>query len=673
MMITRAILLFTILIGLASPNYAQRPDWSGIWGIWGGEIYSRHQYPWYKGTLVSVNWKQIQPQRNTFNFSALQSKITQAANNGLYVMFNVYISPDPPEWLNTELGVGFFRTSATYPWNPDPVYPYYLDPVFEAEFKKMIDALADHIETYPAQTRSKIIGVQATIAKSGDPQPYDGTPDKPEYAIAVGGTGWRDYSKRMMQYYYEKFESKDPEIVVLVKPRANTEEWAIETLPKAGRKTNIIAQGYHLGKEMDNYLSQEIFVKGEGQGFIRGEFDRAERDNTQWFNAGRLWNVYWSGLWCLTFNMDIWNIRTETMNNPSEYIYAFEFYSKWAGYKKPERSIGAWVAFRDDIDCADTNRFPESTFGTYTNPAQNPNLDRFNAIATAFAPYGAKQDDPFSAGLGGLDVVTRQKGYNDVQWNVWRGNYRMHLHQINANETSQGYWRVGPKDQPYGRFARGFNHAQGKDAIYLDIADKVFHPSGVSTSPSKALVNIIYYDDGTGQWEVRYDAQDDENKLALKVTNTNTGRWKTLSLTLEDAKFFNRGPLNSDISIINSDATDNIFHMVEIIKQEELSSAGSLTGNDKEVRCWPNPYNPNSGGLNISYPIEEEGNSILRIYDLKGLLIHEHMASDKSTQNYQTVAWDGRNRNGEVLPNGLYLGKIFNENNIYSFRVVILS
>ncbi len=136
-----------LLISLSAQ--AQRTEWNGIWGIWGGHVYSNNVYPWYKGTLVNTEWRQIEPQNDVFDFSSFDQKIYQAYNNGLYIMYLVYIAPNPPEWLNTELGVPFFRTSATYPWVSDPVFPYYLDPVFEQEFKNMIDAMAAHVDTYP--------------------------------------------------------------------------------------------------------------------------------------------------------------------------------------------------------------------------------------------------------------------------------------------------------------------------------------------------------------------------------------------------------------------------------------------------------------------------------------------------------------------------------------------
>ena len=43
-------------------------------------------------------------------------------------------------------------------------------------------------------------------------------------------------------------------------------------------------------------------------------------------------------------------------------------------------------------------------------------------------------------------------------------------------------WRVGPKDQPYGRFARGFNEAKGKAALCFDIDDAFFEKARSTVS-----------------------------------------------------------------------------------------------------------------------------------------------------------------------------------------------
>jgi hypothetical protein len=38
------------------------------------------------------------------------------------------------------------------------------------------------------------------------------------------------------------------------------------------------------------------------------------------------------------------------------------------------------------------------------------------------------------------------------------------------------------------------------------------------------------------------------------------------SITIADGEFANKGPLNSDFSLVNEDDEDDVFHMIEITK-----------------------------------------------------------------------------------------------------------
>ena len=69
------------------------------------------------------------------------------------------------------------------------------------------------------------------------------------------------------------------------------------------------------------------------------------------------------------------------------------------------------------------------------------------------------EEDPNSASLTETENLDAT-GINDVGWNIFPGNYERYLHQINANETSAGYWNIDAPAQPnsvYGRFGRGFD------------------------------------------------------------------------------------------------------------------------------------------------------------------------------------------------------------------------
>ncbi len=252
------------------------------------------------------------------------------------------------------------------------------------------------------------------------------------------------------------------------------------------------------------------------------------------------------------------------MENPEPHTKTFEFFTEHAGQKNPATSQNTWIAFRDALDGANLERFPENEYGSYND---GKNAQRNLNIAQEFSKFGAKQDDP-DATYFGLDVVQEQDGINDVMSEVYRGNYSVFMEQNDPRETSQGYWRVGSKDQPYGRFARGFYNQENKNQIYLNIADAFFE-GNPHNGASPIKVKIIYFDDGTGSWSLHYDAVGNEDSVALTVNKTNTGRWTDTSVVLDNAYFGNRGPHGSDLSLINTDNKDDIFHMVEIIRNRD--------------------------------------------------------------------------------------------------------
>ena len=151
---------------------------------------------------------------------------------------------------------------------------------------------------------------------------------------------------------------------------------------------------------------------------------------------------------------------------------------------------------------------------------------------------------------------------NDVGFELIARNYSRFITQIDANETSLGLWRVGPKDQPYGRYARGFENSTGRNRMYFDLDDNFL------SLKAKESINlkIIYLDKGTGKFSVRYDSLIDHDRIAATISKTNSGRWVSKSITITDGVFDNKGPRNSDFSLVNEDNEDDVIHMIEIIK-----------------------------------------------------------------------------------------------------------
>jgi hypothetical protein len=543
-----------------------RPDFCGIWGIWGGENVSAEGHPWFKGVVTTTDWKSIEPQNGVFSWDAFDKKVQSITSKGLKVMLMVYHGNACPDWIYDEVGVPVVRITGNHPSDSKP-YPYFLDPRYRPYLERMIRETAKHIAAYPPELKKMIVGVQCPTGKSGDPQPYHaGTLDNEKYAIDVQSPEWRQWTIDMIKVYQDAYKDFKPPFFMLFKgPNPSTNEWLIKNIPDSWRKPNAIAQGYQFNGEIKNmnelYPQTSRFVDGVVLR-TRGELDNTQYGRTNWFNSAPVWNVYWSGLWNLTYGLDLWSHLPGVLED-ERHVPAFTFFSEYAGYKTAVECPGAWIALRDGLDYMDTLRFPENRFGS-VEPIEaggtGGNRERYRLIAEYHADCGAKMEDLQNAANHDLKVRS-QKGINDVYSNIWPGNYGMYLEQIDPNETSIGYWRVGSIEEPYGRFARALDPAKGKEAMFFNLSDDFFEDN---QGPHPVSVRVVYFDQGTSSWSLFYDAMNDPHKEAVSVTNKNTNQWKEITVDINDAKLSNRGEKGSDFNLMHTGGSGSIFHMIEI-------------------------------------------------------------------------------------------------------------
>ncbi|MCX7011615.1 MAG: hypothetical protein NTW86_03445 [Candidatus Sumerlaeota bacterium] len=558
--------------GAPKPATPGRPDYCGVWGIWGGEKVSREGRPWFKGVVVTTNWVSVEPQDGQYDWSSLDEKARQVAGNGLYMMVLVYHGDKCPAWIYESGGVPKVITDATNKKNS--VHPYYIDPHYKPLLSRLIRATAQHIAAYPPEIRSRIIGVQCPTGKSGDPQPYNGEPLDKKYDLPSHGKEWIDWTLGMFPVYRDAYKDMQPPLFLLFKgPNPDSNDWLMKNIPDSWRKPHAVAQGYSFNNEMEYVNELYPLTREERNGVLirtRGELDNTELRGKNWFNAAPVWNVYWSGLWVLTYGLDIWNQLPGVLED-DRFAPTFEFVSRYAGYKSPADSPGAWVALRDGLDAMDKERFPEDRFGPVNARGDSKlctNEERYKKIAEANAPYGAALDDLAHLTTAGLNVRRELKGLNDVGSNLWPGNYGMFLTQDDPNGTSRGHWRVGPLDQPFGRYARGFRHAEGKDAMRFRIDDGFFG-EGPLGGKSAVKVRVVYFDQGHGRWALVYDAVDNPQKTAGEVEKTDSGRWREKIVSIADGNFGHRCPHGADLVLVNTDEEDDIFHMVEVMRGGE--------------------------------------------------------------------------------------------------------
>jgi hypothetical protein len=133
--------------------------------------------------------------------------------------------------------------------------------------------------------------------------------------------------------------------------------------------------------------------------------------------------------------------------------------------------------------------------------------------------------------------------------------------------------------------------------MYFDVDDALL--GGVPVNGAYPVtVKVVYYDQGSGTWELRYDSTTGD-KRAVLVTKTNTNTWKESVSTLSDAYFGNRCAHATDFYLNNTDTDDDVFSFIEVLKPDAathsvapwfLASPITKKAAVKDVDYWTYAY-----------------------------------------------------------------------------------
>ena len=557
------LLLFASLL----PGQIRTRDAYGVWIR--GNRYDATEFP-YRGVEVDLKWEDVQPAEGQFVWTDFDAELKHAAELGLYVCIGINVGPMSPAWLY-EKGVPRVMTTG-HRLRTGP-YPYYPDARHVSYYYRLIEEFGRHTRALPAALTDRIMFVQVKTGSTGDEEPYKGTPAPARYAITK--EQWRDFRLAAFQRFHAAFQQGFGPVIpmlfnVLVSPEeAPLWDWVNANVKGGwGHKQPGAGQCYQLNDETERLqkLAPHLVDAAPGDAEI---FTRCEMDQT-WNKGHHLsrhpaMGFYWTALSALHSGLSVWNLTGTARDwcHENHYWEFAHFFNKYAGQTHSPTASGAFCALREGLDAADTEKFPESKFGA----ASRDNRARYLAICKAYAARGARMDDPDGVLAGQMNQRFEQKGLNDAGWRILAGNYERFLRQIDPERTSVGWWRVGGEvtrlTPVYARFARGFDHARGMDAMYFDIKDSFFAGRPLNGA-YPVSVRVVYYDKGTGRWALEYDAVGDSRKTACVVTKTDSGTWKERTVNLTDGYFGNRGPRGADLMLVNLGAEDDIFHMIEV-------------------------------------------------------------------------------------------------------------
>jgi hypothetical protein len=531
-----------------------------------GGWHSVEDYPFTVGQEYQTGWEHVHPARHTYDWTALDAQLQFAYEQNQ--KFFVKVQPvshngEPPTWI--------YSAGVPQIVCPSYTYGYYLDEDYKTYHSEMILALGDHLRNeVPAHLQGLIAFVRVDTGCTGDEMPYEGT-DKSsvpaEYQIS--NQEWQDYRLWLFDIYDQAFQEgsgyKIPLLFAAVTPPNYPVEWnwcETNITDGLGVKYAGEVRGHHLTDSQtvtDDWKNMSVDSD-------YGLFSRNEMDQTwskPFFQLNVRIGMYWHAVEQLHPGLSVWDVEKSCLKNTyiDDYEFVFNFFNKWAAEIVPATAGGGFSILHEGLDSSDAVKFPEATFGS----ASKSNVQRYIDICQAYSSRGAQMDHADAATWGQVTQRSEQNGYNDAGWGIVPGNYERFITQIDAENTSIGLFRIGGNlnslSHPYDRFARSFENSSGKNTMYFDIHDELLPSQG-----QPVQVSVIYYDNGTGSFELQYDAKGNSQKTAFVVNKTNSGTWQTATVVLTDGLFGNHGPNGADLMLLNLDSDDDIFHMIEVLK-----------------------------------------------------------------------------------------------------------
>jgi Beta-galactosidase len=585
--------LFTIftrkicLIGLVSAcslllvQAAPPPSAFGVWSKGSSYMVKGTDYPFMRGGAFNKKWKEVEKTPGVYDWSDLDKTIETAIQKNIYLYVSIDVGPDSPEWIYSQ-GVPKVMVSGDKHEKFSAGYPYYLSPKYKELYARVIYKLNEHIRSLPEVKQSHIAFVQVKTGCTGDENPYKGKAKDKTYEIEKHSSQWQDFriwAFGMFTDTFQRVQGQTPISLLVNDVSDDSEEgendssagkyqkaweWVIKNI-KAGFGVKITGsgRGHHLSGELTKIkMWQPYLIDPKGMQL----FARSEMDGTferPWFELNEPMGFYWAAITALQNGQSIWDVNDKAAASAVLYGYdhAFYFFNRYAGQIYPKTATDAFCALHKGLDMEDTVSFPESKFGG----ARHDNIDRAVKICNVYVKYGAAIDDKSALPLGQVQQRPKQTGNNDVGWDIWRDNYSRFLYQIDADATSIPLWRIGgpitKTSSIYSRFARGFEHASGKDAMYFKLHDGFSQGNG----PKVMTITVVWYDAVAGSnWKLDYDAGKPAMKTALSVTGKGDKQWHHEVVTLNDAVFNQGGTRGADLALVNTDDKDDIFSLIEV-------------------------------------------------------------------------------------------------------------
>ncbi len=671
-----AVLLGFVLFIITKSTAQSLPITSyGVWDRGGGiPDYSAPNADFVKGIETSASWEDIQPNGPTsWEFSAFQQILDVAVANDKLIRFSINVGPDCPLWL-FQNGVPLVNVTINDGSNQNYAnrHPYYLDPDYKAYYFEMIRKFSLFLRNQPPEKFSHIAFVQVKTGATGDEAPYKGAVINSSYGISTAN--WEAFRLEAFAKFKLYFNDVTTNKIVLTfnnvdpvdEPLAyNYVMNQIDPSLGFGIKGGAYNRGHHLSDEQTYKEQWNPFL-------INPKVSTANPSGVKLFSASEMdqsWTkgyfalnyeigFYWSALGGINTGLSCTNISVSAMTyalaNPG-IIEIFKMYNRYAQQVYPATATTAFSVFHEGLNSADTDKFPESTYGN----ASKSNLTRYQNICNATKYYnrGARIDDPNFVTAGQVSQRENQEFYNDAGWNICEGNIERFMTQINPDATSIGLFRVrGPitaTSSKYDRFARSFENSSGKNTMYFKFDTEVF----TNPNPTSLTFKIIWLDKTIGStWAFRYKSVSGP-KTAVQVTGSGSNTWKEVNFTLTDAVIDRSGVNGSDFTLVNTDTVDDIFNGIEIGIERTTLSVGSNTMLPIDFIAF---FKQNEFNASINCTTNSKAN--IKLFAINGSLILSEDILLKEGNNSFSKAL--------TVPSGIYIAVLKSDGKSASQKII---
>lgn len=463
--------------------------------------------PEIPGRQALVQWSDCNPAPGVYDFTSLETQITNCMADGRKFCLIKLNGDNKPAWMTNV--VPYLKGVQLAAEVKDPNTLMYWHPTFKQAYRDLIAAYGNWLSNYPnrafigaVRMNYDSIGTELT----GVPAQYQAATN---WTVPPGCTNGPDWtSSEALNYTAMSMDEHLAHIIPSGRPvyaRCNLDDSIVLT-------------------------NQSLFQTAVFGWFHTG----AAMEQNQYFNQdwrySRFTNHCLTGLsYGFTENVQYYSITNPPLSNYNKAQIGYWYFL--SGMHCGVSCLGLYSPYLNDL-YSDTN-FPNWVWAwvdKYAGYHANPEL----------APGGW--------------VALRGQGDN------FPGDYSYLMKRLTP-DTSTETNLVGGSPSIYSPWARSL---PAGSRVGFTLNSGLFGGLPIQSSPPLLKIRVVYWDGGTGNWELRYDALGNTNKLAATVTKGNNNAWKELVIEIPDGHFGKGGPGGADVWVSNGTGSATIFHMVEV-------------------------------------------------------------------------------------------------------------